>query len=230
MRNEEENHLQHKTLLKGNVMRIIGEGSISVQPDIADITLGASTEGQSLTKAQQENATIISQIKNALQKIGIHEKDIRTLDYTNYPQYDYVDGQQIFRGYKVDHVLLIRVKEMNLAGLVVDTAVRNGANIVTGITFHTSRYNEFYQQALSLAIINAWQKAVTIANTLKVQLATVPISVVENLNRQQIPIPFQSKAVFKSETITPIQPGSMNIESNVIVEYPYDWYVSLLQE
>lgn len=204
-----------------NIIRVIGEGSVTVQPDIAKITLGAATENKVLATAQQENANIITNIKNELRKIGIPEDSMQTIDYSIYPLYDFSDGKQVFSNYKVEHVLLITAADINNTGLVVDTAVNNGANIVRGITFDISEYSKYYQQALSLAVLNAGQKAETIANTLKVPLTKEPTLVAENTRESGGPIPFQPVAMVKSEASTPIQSSSMEIKSEVTAEFSY---------
>ncbi|MEK3889348.1 SIMPL domain-containing protein [Bacillus sp. FSL K6-3431] len=206
---------------KPNVIRVTGEGIVSIQPNKADVTLGASTEDQSLSQAQESNAITISNIKKALNQIGITNEQIQTVNYSIFPQYDYNDGKQIFRNYKVEHMLHITVEHIENTGLVVDTAVSNGANTILGISFDTSDYNQYYQQALSLAIINAGQKAETIANTIRVILTKAPISVVENVQDQEGPIPFHTTAFAKSEAATPIQPGIIEIISSITAEFVY---------
>lgn len=68
-----------------------------------------------------------------------------------------MDGKQIFRGYKITHLLQITTDHVAQTGNLVDTAVSNGANNVTSIQF-TIAHPEFYEnQALSLAIQNARQ-------------------------------------------------------------------------
>ncbi|MBD8005112.1 SIMPL domain-containing protein [Bacillus norwichensis] len=50
------------------VIKVSGEGKISVDPDMAVIRLGVSTESLTLTKAQEENARTILGIETAFSK------------------------------------------------------------------------------------------------------------------------------------------------------------------
>ncbi|MBS4208013.1 SIMPL domain-containing protein [Bacillus sp. FJAT-50079] len=204
-----------------NMIKVNGEGKISIQPDVAEVTLGVATEEPSLEQAQGKNAATMATIKHALHRIGIQDEQIQTTNYSIYPQYDFVDGKQIFRGYRVEHMLRITVKQIDRTGLVVDTAVNNGANIVSGTSFNTSHYNYYYQHALSSAIINASQKAETIAQTLGIQLVKPPSSVTELSRQQSGPIPYQATALLKSEAATSVEPGTMEIISHVVVEFTY---------
>ncbi|RWR13533.1 SIMPL domain-containing protein [Siminovitchia fortis] len=204
---------------KPKIIKVAGEGKISIEPDIAEIRLGVSTENSALAKAQEENARAISDIKKALTTAGIPENEIKTADYSIHPQYDYVEGRQVFKNYRVEHMLLIKVAEINRAGAIVDTAVRNGANVVSGVTFETSRYEEFYRQALSLAVLDARRKAETIAETLNVLLSKVPLSIVEITDGKMIP--YQTKTFAVSEASTSFHPGTLAIISRVHAEFTY---------
>ncbi|MFY2156222.1 SIMPL domain-containing protein [Cytobacillus firmus] len=172
-------HTGRHSSSKPNTIRVSGEGKIAVQPDQASIKLGVLTEDQELQKAQEQNAAAISNVKKALNAIGITDKQIQTSDFSIFPQYDFVDGKQIFRGYKVEHILNITADEIENTGLAVDTAVESGANTVRGITFEIENQQEWYQQALSMAVMDAYRKAETIAASLRVQLISTPVSVSE---------------------------------------------------
>ncbi|MCM3704568.1 MULTISPECIES: SIMPL domain-containing protein [Cytobacillus] len=206
---------------KPNTLRVSGEGKLAVQPDQANIKLGVITEDQELQKAQEQNAAAISNVKKALNAIGITDKQIQTSDFSIFPQYDFVDGKQIFRGYKVEHILDITVNEIENTGLVVDTAVDSGANTVRGITFETENSQELYQKALGLAVLDAIRKAETIASSLRVQLISTPVSVSEGTLGLVQPVSFESSTFVKSAVSTPIQPGTIEIESHITAEFIY---------
>lgn len=206
---------------KPNTLRVSGEGKLAVQPDQANIKLGVLTEDQELQKAQEQNADAISSVKKALNAIGITDKQIQTSDFTIFPQYDFVDGKQIFRGYRVEHILGITVEEIENTGLVVDTAMDNGANTVRGIHFEAENQSELYQQALSLAVMDAYKKAETIASALRVQLISTPVSVAEGTLGMEQPVSLQSSTLVKSAVSTPIQPGTIEIESRITAEFIY---------
>lgn len=153
--------------------------------------------------------------------LGISQSDIQTSSYRIDPQYNYENGQQIFRGYRVEHQLQVTVKDIRKTGQVIDTAVASGANSVSSIQFTVSNPDAFYNQALTLAIQNAQQKAITMARTLGVTLQPVPV-VVQEISQQlpPRPIPFQA-AMLAQSAETPIQPGENRITATVKVEYTY---------
>lgn len=210
---------QMKSLRKE--IRVSGEGVVSVSPDIAEVSLGVETEDAELKKAQTENGARISQIIESLKEMGIPEENIQTIDFSIYPQYDYVDGKQLFRGYRVNHMLKIKVPDINLVGTVVDTAVSNGANRVSNISFSISNPIQAYQRALSIAVQNAILTASTVAQTLGVNLVLPPLKVIEESRRQVAPIPFEGSQMVKSATTTPTQPGQQDVNAMVTAIFTF---------
>jgi len=207
-----------------NEIRVTGEGILAVQPDKAEVTVGVITESMELVEAQSANSQTTTQVIQALKGINIADKDIQTVDYSIYPLYDYIDGKQTFKGYKVEHRLLVTVRDISKVGLVVDTAVRNGANSISNIRFSVSDSNRLYQQALSMALNSALEKASTIAHTIQVRLVHTPILVKEGTTSQKEPIPFAESPFVKGASTTPIEPGRLEIRATVTAVYNY--YVS----
>ena len=212
-------YVRQITQPKRRVMTVIGIGNQSVAPDIANIQLEVSTENMELTQAQQENATIMSQVIQALLNLGINREDIKTASYNIIPQYDYIEGRQVFRGYQVINAITVKITNIEQVGNVIDVAVQNGANRVSNIQFTVDKEELEYQKALSLALQNALVKAQTIANTMQLQLDPTPIKIVEEF--REAPIPYQRFAAVETAASTPIEPGQITINATVNVQFQY---------
>ncbi|EGL16309.1 MULTISPECIES: SIMPL domain-containing protein [unclassified Paenibacillus] len=204
---------------KPAAIEVTGDGIVSVIPDQAVIVLGAVTEGESLSPLQAENARIISAVIDSLLQLGISRDNIQTDEFRIDPQYDFQDGKQIFRGYRVTHLLKITTERVGETGTIVDTAVSKGANSVSGISFRTSQPQKYSKEALALAVRNAREKAQTIAASLGVTLAAVPESVRE-ISRQNEPVPFKA-SVLAASPATPIQPGELQVYAAVSERYTF---------
>jgi len=200
-----------------STIEVIGEGTVTAAPDQAVVVLGAVTEGPVLQTVQSANAAAVTNIINALLQLNIPRENIQTSDYHIEAQYDYEEGKSIFRGYKVTHLLQIKIDNIGLTGTVVDTAVAQGANQVNDIRFTIKQPEPYEYQALSLAVRNARHKAASIAGTLGIPLPAVPCEVQE-LSRSAAPIPFSASLLAKSAA-TPIEPGQLNITASVRVSY-----------
>lgn len=202
-------------------IRVHGSGSVKVKPDTAVIQLGVVTEGTNLTSVQNENASTISRVKSRLMAAGVEEENIQTSDYSVYPQYDYVDGKQEFRGYQVSHMLTVTVEDIEQTGAVIDAAVQSGANRVMNIEFTVSQSYYYYQKALQIALGQALATAQTIANTMNVKLDRKPFRIVEEKGPDVPPVQPYAKTQALSESAVPIEPGLMEIEARVDVWFPF---------
>lgn len=198
-------------------MIITGKGQVTAVPDLAVIRLGVMTNGMNLVEIQNENAQITNQVLEALRELGI--EDIKTFQYAIDKVYEYEDGNRIDRGYSVRNLLEIRITNMELIGSVIDTAVSNGANMVELINFELSDPDFYYQQALNLAVANAYQKAQSISDSIGISLDAIPILITENSN---LSTPF-SPVYFMREkaAVTPIEPGNLQIDAMVTIEFTY---------
>lgn len=202
------------------VIKVSGEGSVAAKPDRASIVLGAVTEDQELTRAQSENSGKISAIIESLLEIGISRENIQTFEYRAEPQYDYQDGKQLFRGYRVTHLLRITVENISQTGSVVDKAVQSGANTVNSIEFSIAEPQKYYNKALAAAVQNSAAKAAAIARTLGVTLIKTPRKVTEE-TRAPGPVPFQTFGLAKSEGAVPIETGKLTIQATVRAQYAF---------
>lgn len=202
-----------------STIEVMGEGTATAAPDRAVIVLGVVTDGPHLQTIQTENASAIRNIIDSLMRLNIPKDQIQTSDYRVEVIHDYEDGKQTFRGYRVTHLLQITTDQVEQTGTIVDTAVSNGANTVSSIQFTLAHPERYENQALSLAVQNARQKALTIAASLGVKLATVP-SKVQETSRAPVPVPYMATAKFAASTVeSPIQPGQLTIKAQVRVWY-----------
>ncbi len=200
-------------------IEVIGENSLTVPANRALITLGVVTEDKSVSHGQRENSKIMVDVINALVALGIPNDKIETVTYRIESEYDYENGKQVFKGYKITHQILVTIDQITGAGLVIDTAVNSGANTVSTIQFTVDNQEIYYNQSLSKAIENGQSKAVTIAHHLGVTLYQAP-SRVEEMPRTIPPIPFAASFLAKTEA-TPIQPGSVQFLASVKMTYSF---------
>ena len=209
------NHTEKKS---SRTVTVVGEKTVDAQPDMAIAQIGVVTSDKELTEAQAENNTISTAILNSFKQNGITEKDIQTSTYQIYPQYDYQDGKQMFKGYEVRQVFSVKIKDIDMVGKVIDDAVQSGANIIERIQFAISEPRVYYQKALSKAYEDALNKAKVLARSSGMTLNTMPLEIIED---SSIPImPAAGKAfVLAAESTAPVQPGEVGITARLTVKY-----------
>ncbi|MBD3922359.1 SIMPL domain-containing protein [Paenibacillus sp. PR3] len=197
-----------------STIEVQGEGQVTAAPDQAVITLGVATEKEELRTAQADNAAAIARIIQSIRQLNVPQEQIQTIEYRIDTHYDYIDGKQIFRGYQVTHMLQITTNNVGQAGTIVDTAVENGANHIGGIRYSVAQPAYYEKQALSLAVRNAMDKALTIAHTMGITIDVVPTRVQELSQSGFTPMPLASAAMKVSDA-TPLQPGQLTITASV---------------
>lgn len=205
--------------LNQQTVKVTGEATLQAPPDQAIITLGVQTENVNPMLAQQENSQTTSKIITALRELGIAEENIKTSDYRLDPQYNYVEGKEIFKNYKVQHMIQIKTNNIENVGSIVDSAVKHGANSVSNVRFSLANSENYYNQALTIAINNAYEKALTLTRAIEATLHPIPIQI-EELSATTPPIVYQTTSYVKAST-TPILPGELQISATVRVVYKY---------
>jgi uncharacterized protein YggE len=198
-------------------IQVIGTGEVLIMPNTAQVILGVNTEGKELSFIQKENATIINRILATLARQGLTSNLIQTSDYRIEPIYDFKENEQFLRGYKVTHLLQVKIRDTNKIGDIIDSTVQSGANNITGIYFTTENEDHLYHLSLKKAMIDAYHKALSIADTFGVRLCTIPIIIEEETNRV---FPAGRFVNFAAEA-TPIMPGQQRIEATLKAVYTY---------
>jgi hypothetical protein len=207
--------------MKKRVMKIRGLGIVKAQPNIAIVSLGVITENKNLEIAQTENAKKSIAVINGLKTMEIPNSDISTGSYVIELQYDYVEGKQIFRNYKVTNILNVTIRDVDKVGEIIDSLVRNGVNVVNDIKFTVDNMSIYYNKALNLAVKDAMRKAVEIWNTLKVNVNKVPSSIVEENCNEAMPQPIMMKMYAAT---TPIMPEEIKITAKIEGTFNYNSY------
>lgn len=196
-----------------NRLKAFGKGSINVKPDAAEVVIGVITENIKLEAAQEENAKTTQRVIDSIKAIGVLPKYIQTQNYNIRPTYDYIDGKQVLRGYEVSNSLKVFIRNIDFVGEIIDIAVKNGANTISGISLIVSYQTKYYYEALRLAVVDSQNKASVIANELNVNLNIIPIQIIEQDKGNIEPI---TRMTFKYESgATPIEAGESKITADV---------------
>lgn len=201
-------------------MTVTGNGEIVARPDYVQIQIEVRTEGKDVSLAQQENALIMNRVIGSLLALNIPREAIQTTAYTISPNYDYIEGRQVFRGYEVQNAITVKITDISQAGMVIDTAIQNGANHVSAIQFKIENSDAYYQQALNLALVNALAKAKSMAETMQIPIQLIPIEIVEE-SHNVAPVLYKSIQLSNQEFMTPIEQGAIPITASVRVKFQF---------
>lgn len=217
-----------KTELKGynrnfpaNSISVSGEGKVFIKPDIALINIGVTKKNIDFVVAQKDATQVVNKTINFLKSKEIEEKDIKTTSYTIYPQYDYIKGEQKFRGYEVSQNLEITIHNLDSVGEILSGVTQSGANTIGSLRFEVDDIKKAKEEARNEAIMEAKAKAKMLSNQLGVRLKKIT-SYYESDGGFPDPIYLSGTAFGKGGDLTPapsVPSGENEIKINVSLTY-----------
>ncbi|HPI67553.1 MAG TPA: SIMPL domain-containing protein [bacterium] len=155
-------------------------GKVFAKPDIANLTVGLKTEAKATAaEAVKENTKKMNEIVEALKKVGIEEKDIKTTNYSLNPVYDWSTNRQVLRGYEVYQNVTVKIRNLDRIGEAIAKTTEKGANQIGNVEFTIDDEFELKAEARNEAIEKAKQKAKEIAEKTGIKLGKI-INVYEN--------------------------------------------------
>ncbi|HEX8964977.1 MAG TPA: SIMPL domain-containing protein [Patescibacteria group bacterium] len=207
---------------KQNLFQAQGTGEVSAIPNTADISLGVTKTAASVTDAQNQTNTAVTNILNAIKALGIDAKDIKTTNYSVNPQYNYNAGSQTITGYSVTQNIEVKLSPIEKASKAIDVATANGANLVGGLTFtlDNTTLQKLEDQARQKAVDAAKQKAQSLANAAGMKLGKI-VDVEETPNEIPMPRPLLvGMGAAKTDSApTELPTGQSTISSTVTISY-----------
>ena len=200
---------------------VTGSGQANLVPDIAYLYLGVHTEKPTASEAMAENNAQTQSMIDALTKFGIDKKDIRTTNFSIYPQdkYDPQSGTPTGeKVYSVDNTVYVTVRDLKQLGDLLDTVVAAGANTINSIQFDVADKAEAIKTARAEAVKDAQVQAQELADSAGVTLGE--IQALGFYDSQPYPM-YEGKgggAVAQSAAV-PIQPGQLTFTVTVNATY-----------
>lgn len=201
-----------------NKLTVSAAGVKKVMPDVAYVTVAVATQNKVMKKAQSANRETMNALYAALKAAGLSEEDIRTVNYSVYPLYDYTNGSGVITGYQVTNSVELTIRDIDTVGDYIDVAAENGANANYSINFGLLDNSGFYNEALAEAVTKAKAKADTIAAAGGYKIiGTLDIS--ESQSYYSPPYKYYDMAESAAGASTPVTAGLLEITANVTIVY-----------
>lgn len=200
------------------LVSVSGEGSVTVTPDMAEVTAGVSSEAKTPREAAEANAKAMSAVIDAIKAAGIPDNDIGTARYAIHPVYASKgrgETQQIV-GYRVSNLVRVKIRDMARAGEVLDQMTAAGATNVGGIEFSPSDPAALKDKARAAAFADAKRRAELYAKAAGAQLGRA-IAIAEQEARPPQPMGLRTAAA--AQTATPIMAGEDALTVVVTVSF-----------
>ncbi|WP_139492843.1 SIMPL domain-containing protein [Brevibacillus dissolubilis] len=203
-------------------INVNGTGSVSITPDVVYVQFGVQTTEKTATEAHQKNAAEFAKVKAALNKAGIADKDIQTVQFSTYPQYSYSDkdGQKI-TGYTVQNIVRVTYRDIPKVGQFLDTLSQAGVNRVDSLDFGTEKAAAYQSQALERALADARIKADALAKAAGVKIKGIISMTESGAVQPAVPMLLRAKSEAAADAPTQISPGELKIQANISVSYEF---------
>ena len=160
---------------KGEPMMVTESGKATVVPDIAKINFGIEAQGQVLRQVQENVNKKSKSLTDALKKLGIDEKDIKTSNYSVSPEYSYDSTPYRITGYRVSTNYEVKITDFEKVNDALTVATDSGANVIGNISFEVNEKtkSELTQKAREEAVKLAKEKAEGLAKAAGITLGKI---------------------------------------------------------
>ncbi len=207
---------------KTSTFDVTGEGKIHVVPDRAFVELGVRKSGMSVKSVQEEADKTMNTLSEALEKIGIDKKDLKTTGYNIYPDYDSRTGRP--SGYVVSSSVQVRIRNFEHIPAVLDLAGTYGLEQVGQLSFILSDElaDTTMDEARKAAVAEAKEKAESLARLAGVKLGKI-VNVNENMGGSPVPLLYNAKNSTDSMEVSgggaQVSPGTNEVTVSVTLSY-----------
>jgi len=198
------------------LVRAVGEGVITVKPDLAKLSVGVVTQANTARDAAAENGGRVEGVLTELRRVLGPTADIKTTSYSLAPNYRYnQNAPPTLLGYTASNTLEVAIGDLSLVGTVIDAASQSGANNVGGLQFTLQDQEPVRLQVLGLATKQAKAHAEAIAAGLGGRIGSI-FAASEGVSYS--PPIRGADTTGPAAPTTPIETGLLQIRATVTVE------------
>lgn len=200
-------------------IRVQGQATMSVEPDIAYLALGVETQSDTAAKAQEILAERASNVLASLSQAGIDRSRIKTSSYRVSPVYSTKqDIQNVVIGYRAETRINVEVSDLPSVAGLVDAAMSAGANAVRSLSFDRKDMQSFKTKLIEAACTDAKMKADAAAAALGVRIGA-PVSV--NIRDSFSAFDAGDDGILLAAERSPVfySPGELDIDASVTIEF-----------
>ncbi len=194
---------------------VAGEATVRIAPDVATFDVTTEVRRRSPREAQREAADLMAAVRTRLQQAGVADASLETRGYWVAPEFDFVDGRRVLRGYVARNTVEVRVDDLARAGELLDAAVGAGATSVGDLRFERRDRQAVERQAVQAAVADALARAHAAAAGAGRSVDRV-VRIEEAGVRPPPPQPvLAARDVAAEAAPTPISPGTIEVRARV---------------
>jgi hypothetical protein len=204
-----------------HTLSVSGSGTVSVKPDVADVTVGVTVQRDNAGDAASDAATVMDAVITAVKALGIADEDIQTTTLNLSPVYDYDRSSYRLVGYTASNLVTVTIRDLTTVGPVIDAATGAGATDVNSISFRLQDQTAAETQAREMAVLAGRARADTIAAAAGTEITGI-ISISESYAPVPMPVFYgeaRAAAARDASAPTPVLAGTIEVRVDVAIVY-----------
>lgn len=195
---------------------VSAEGKVDAKPDTVSINAGVETKGKTAEDTQKTNDIKMTGLIAYLKTQGIEEKNIKTSNYSLYPEYFYPqDKEPILVGFILNQTVEIKITDLKKVNTIIGNLTNKGVNFINSINFVIDEPQKYQSEARLKAIEKAKTEAQKIAKSLGVKLGKIASYNEGIVNPPFYPVAYRMAEGIGGVDSSPIETGSQEIRVNV---------------
>lgn len=199
---------------------VTGNGKVTLTPDRVSFTIGVETVAPTVADATRLNNDQTAKVLAALKRAGATDAEIRTTNFSIYPQYEYIENRRPnLVGYQVSNNITVTKNNPAEAGKLLQAAIDAGANNASGLSFTVSDQTRGRDEGLRSAFTDARQKAQVLAQSAGRTLGRA-VQITEGSAPMMVPPPmpmYERAAAANLKQDVAVSPGSTELNFTVSV-------------
>ena len=211
-------------------IQVWGRGTVAIEPDIALLSLGVESKGDTVEAARSQAASSMTAILEALRARGIADQDIQASNFNISPEYSYQEtfidnirqSERVLVGYLVTNTVNVRIGDLGMVGATVDDVAQAGgdATRIQSLRFSLEDPSDAREQAREMAVRDAIDKADQLASVAGVSRGSL-LAINESSGGVPSPRNFAASALADFES-TPIASGELQVVIDVQAVFQID--------
>ena len=215
-----------------NGIWVTGLGSITLEADVARVSLGVESNAETVAEARESAASVMTEVLDAVRAAGVSDDDIVTTSFNIYPQQTWIEvktengtrSEPRITGYIVSNTVQVTVRSIDSVDDVIDGAADAGGDLIriNNVSFEVGDTSAYAEEVRRLATEDAQRKAQTYADAFGLKLG-LPVYVQESgiavpLARDQVMMA-RAESAMAFDSYTPIQSGDHTISVTVMAGF-----------
>lgn len=223
-----------KEIYPQSTIMVSGKGEAYAIPDVASFNFTVTEVGDTVSQAQEKLDQKINKALAAVREAGVEDRDIKTINYSVYPKYEWEQiycitapcpqGKNTLVGYEVSQTIAVKVRDTEKAADLVTKVGAADVSNISGLEFTVDDREKYVSEARKQAITEAKEKAKILAKQLGVRLGDI----IYYNDNSDYPMPYYAEGMgggdmMKVSAVAParaeLPTGESKITANISITY-----------